>query len=66
MINNTLQTKIGVPIKAVVQSCVHLQKSDELVEFEKFQKGREKSNLRDKMDRMIVQCKSVIYRLNDM
>ena len=66
MINNTLQTKIGVPIRAVVQSCVHLQESEELVELEKSMNGEKQSNLRDHMERMMVQCKSVIYRLNDM
>jgi len=45
---------------------VHLQESEELVELEKSMNGEKQSNLRDHMERMMVQCKSVIYRLNDM
>ena len=64
MLDNTLQDKIGYPLQSVVKTCQNVLQSNQLAMFEEDQ--IESNPLRKKLDSVVIQCKSMLFKLYDL
>ena len=63
IVKTTLRKKIGVPLQVVISSCQNILNSDSpLLDAQ----VNQEIPIRDNLQAMILQCRSVVFKLNDM